>query len=329
MRFRLASLAALILAGVAQPALADGYHLTATAPLGAPDKWDYVAYDGPSRRVYVAHGSEVTVLDAEKGGLVGRVGDLDKVHGVAFVAGTKKGYATNGGGVTVFDLTSLATLGFLPTAPGADGIAYDGSSHRLFVMNGKAHSVSILDPKAGSVVATTDVGGKPEAAVGDGQGGLFVNVEDTGEIIRLDTQTAKLTTRWALPGCVEPHGLAYDAKSRHLFASCANSQVIAIDAVSGKITGTQPIGEGSDTVVFDGKRRILFSSNGDGSLSRIAVDAAGALKPLPSVPTRPTARTMALDAQSGRVFLVAGQRDANPAPSIVPGNLSLMIWDQE
>jgi len=305
---------------------ASVFHIVKTVPLGAPDKWDYLSFDQETHRVYIAHESEVTILDGLSGAIVGKVEGLNKAHGIAFVGRLHRGYATNDGRVTVFDLDSFRHLAGIVTDVGADAILSDPASGRVFVMNGKGHTVTAIDPDSNSVIKTVPVGGKPEFAAVDGKGGLFVNLEDTNEIVRLDTKAVAVTARWAIPQCEAPHGLAIDLQRQRLFASCVNGKMTVVDATSGAVKDVLPIGKGSDAVVFDSQRDVAFSSNGDGTLSMIAVDAEGGLTTLSPITTVPGAKTMTLDRQSGRIFLVAG--DADPkAKSIVPGSLKLLILE--
>jgi YVTN family beta-propeller protein len=305
---------------------AAAFRIVKSVPLGGSDKWDYLSFDQGTRRVYVAHDSEITVLDGMSGTIVGRVEGLNKAHGVAIVGRLRRGYATNNGGVTVFDVDNFRHLAEIVTGVGADAVLYDPSSDRVFVMNGKGHSVTAIDPDTNSVIKTIGVGGKPESAAVDGRGTAFINVEDTSEIVRLETTAVAVTARWAIPQCEAPHGLAIDSQRHRLFASCVNAKMAVVDATSGAIKEMLPIGKGSDAVVFDPKPGVAFSSNGDGTLSMIAESSEEGLSVLPPVRTSPGARTMTLDRQSGRIFLVAGDADST-GKSIVSGSLKLMILE--
>jgi DNA-binding beta-propeller fold protein YncE len=303
----------------------------AMVPIDGADQWDYVSYDQGSRRVFLAHDREVTVLDGVSGSLVGRIADLVQAHGVAFVPSLGRGFATNNDGVTAFDLKDLRTLGNIATDAGADGVLFDGASGWLIVMNAKGQSVSFVDPASGLVEKAVGVGGKPEAAASGGDGRIFVNVEPTGEIVRLDARTKAETARWRIDGCEKPHGLAYDALTQRLFSGCANGRLAVVDSDSGALATLLPIGLGNDTVLFDSRRRLVLSSNGDGTLSMISVGRHGELTRLPDVVTRPGAKTMAFDSESGRIFLAAGDVGNLPAAErakapIAPGSLSLLIY---
>ncbi len=303
------------------------FSLVKTVPIGGPDRWDYLVYDAKDGRLLVAHGSEVTVLDGASGRIVGRVGGLKGVHGVALVPGLGRGFAANGAGATAFDLQHLTPLASVPTAAGADAAVYDPASRHVFVMNGKAHSITAIDPGRAAPLGTIPFGGKPEFAVADGAGGLFVNREDKGEIVRVDTATLRIDARWPLPGCVEPQGLALDAAHHWLFSGCSNKKLMVVDARSGHIVDRLPIGQVNDAVLFDARRGMVFTSNSDGTVSRIAETGAGGFAVLPALTSEPGARTMAFDSARGRLYLVTadflpGRRHARP------GSVKVLFLDE-
>jgi YVTN family beta-propeller protein len=305
--------------GEAQPS----FHLVKTVPLGGADKWDYLVYDQDDHRLFVSHGSEVTVLDSHEGTILGRIGGLTGAHGIALVPELGRGYIANNDRATVFDLTSLAVVAEIPAGSGADAITYDPASHRVFVMNGKAGSVSVIDPAANKVVATIPLAGQPEFSAADGRGSLYINIESNREIVRLDTKTLTIAARWPISDCEAPHGLAVDGEGRKLFSSCVNAKLMTVDADSGKIIAALPIGKGSDAVVYDPPRKRAYSSNGDGSLSMIAETEDG-ISALPPATTAPGARTMAQDPANGRIFLVTNDRDQG---RIVPGSVKALFFD--
>lgn len=334
-RLSLRVLAAMALLSAAVPVKAEvaipGFRLSQIVPLGSPDKWDYLLFDPASHRLFVAHGSEVTVVDGPSGRILGRVGGLTGAHGIALVPG--RGYVTNNGQATVFDLAGLGRLQDIPADAGADAAITDTATGDVFVMNGKGHDITVIDPRTDTVRGRVALGGKPEFNAIDGKGALFVNIEDKSEVVRLDTASLKIEARWSIPQCESPHGLAVDPDSRRLFVGCVNARLMVLDADSGRPVATLPIGKGSDAVVFDPRRRIVFSSNGDGTLSRVAETGAEDFVALPSVATAPGARTMALDPDSGRLFLVTAEPDKDGGQSgrsrFVPGTVKLLILDPE
>jgi YVTN family beta-propeller protein len=318
------------LLGVGEAAAAPSYRLAATLKLGAPDHWDYLTFDPATARVFVAHGTEVTVVATKSWRIAGRVGGLAGAHGVVLVPGGH-GYVASGntGTVTVFNQASLAVLGTVPAQPHADALAYDPSSRNLYVMNSRSGSITVIDTSRDRAVATIATGGNLEFAASDERGHLFVNRTDNGTVLRIDTATGAVTATWQMPGCIAPHGMAIDSALHRIFSSCENASITVTDAATGKILAQAAIGHGSDAVAFDAMRHRILSSNGDGTLS--LVDSVS-LKPLGSVATARGARTMAVDPSSGRVFLVtADVTNTEPAglqkPDFVPGTLKLLAFD--
>lgn len=311
------------------------YEVTKTVPLGAPDRWDYVLFDAPSHRVYVAHGDRVTVVDGLNGSIIGQVeGYPGGTHGIAVVSALGRGFTDDGhaGEAGAFDLKTLKTSKRIKTAEDADGMAFDSVSGHVFVVNGDSGTVTVIDPKQEKAVAEVQGGGKLEAAVAGDDGKLYVNGAEKSEILRVDTKRNQIDARWPIPGCKSPHGIAIDNKSRRLFASCVNKVLVVVNLDSGATVATLPIGAGTDSAAFDPNRQRIFSANGrDGTLSVLQEKDPQTFVPLATVKTAVSARTMDIDPASGRIYLVAA--DIMPAateagrPSIVPGSLKLLFID--
>jgi YVTN family beta-propeller protein len=322
-------------------ALADApdYVLTKTVPLGAPDRWDYVAYDAPSHRVYIAHGDRLTAVDGRDGTKLGDVtGFPGGTHGTAIVTRYGRGYTDDGkaGTVSAFDLTTLKTGKTIPASPDADGMAFDPTSGHIFVIDGDSAKVTVIDPAADAAVTTIEAGEALEAADTDGHGKLFVNGEADNNVLVIDTKTNKVTARDALPGCQRPHGMAVDGEHARVFVSCPNGVMVVLDGNSGAVLASLPIGKYSDSAAYDPKRKRAFSANGDGTLSVIEERDPKTFVLAATVKTAPGARTMAVDPESGRVFLVTADIDrinppteagGRPYPHYVPGSFKLMFFD--
>jgi DNA-binding beta-propeller fold protein YncE len=335
------SIAALAVVGVsgatfAQPA--PDYRTVKTVALGEPDRWDYVVFDAASNRVYVAHGTELTVVDAKTGDITGRVkGFVGTTHGIALVAGSNRGYTDEGeaGKAASFNLKTLAVEKRIRAAEGADAITFDPVSNHVFIINGDAGTITVIDPTKDVAIATVTVGGKLEYGVPGEQGKLFVNGADKRELVRIDTATNQIEARWPLPACESPHGLAIDPHSHRLFVSCLNEIINVVDSQTGHIVATVPIGKGSDAVVFDPTRKLVFSSNGkDGTISVVAENDANTFVPLKNIQTRISARTMGIDQATGRLYLVAADVAPNTPPDkksgrvpTQPGSLKLLFLD--
>jgi YVTN family beta-propeller protein len=333
--------------GLASPSRAQStpsYRVTKTVALGTPDRWDYVVFDPPSHRVYVSHGDRVTVVDGHDGTIIGQVeGFAGGTHGIAISKATGRGYTDDGraGEAGSFDLKTLKPEKRIKAAEDADAVVFDPASGHVFVVNGDGGTLTVIDPQTDSAVATVAAGGKLEFAVAGGNGKLYVNGEEKKEIVRVDTKTNQVDARWPIPNCTSPHGLAIDPSSHRLFSSCLNKLLVIVNADTGATVTTLPIGGGSDAVAFDPKRKLAFSSNGlDGNLSIIQEKDPQTFISLGNIDTAPTARTMSLDPDTGRLYLVAAEIDTKVAaePSqpngaaprrkpIVPGSLKLLFLD--
>lgn len=328
-----------VLALLCQAVAADTavhYRLVKSVPLGSPDHWDLLHYDPPTHRVFVTHQTEVTVVDGRSGVVIGRLPGIGGAHGVDLGAG--KGFADNGerGSLTIFDPATLKPLGEVKADADADDVVYDPASRRVFVMNGDPQDASAIDAADGRPIATLALGGKPESAVVDGAGKLYVNIKDQRQLVRIDTRSVRIDARWPIDDCQSPHGLAIDTASRRLFSSCMNSKLLVVDARDGRVVAELPIGRGTDSAAFDPVRKLAFSSNGDGTLSVIAERAGDQFVSLGEVPTAPGARTMALDPETGRVFVVTGEVAGSAPPKepghsprfdYMPGSVKLLMFD--
>jgi DNA-binding beta-propeller fold protein YncE len=314
---------------VATPA----YKISREVALGAPDKWDFLTFDGSSERIFVSHATEVDVVDAGSGAIVGRIPGFNTSHGIVTVPALGRGYADSGNtkSVIVFDLKTLKPLATLTAGEDADAMTYDPATKRVFVMDADGAAFTAIDAVKNQTISTVPLGGKPEAAVSDGTGTIYINLASTNEVVKLDAATLAIKARWPVAACESPHGLAMDTDTHRLFLSCKNDKLIVVSSDDGRVVADVPIGHGTDAADFDPKRKLIFSSNGDGTLSVIAERGADRFEKLADVPTRPGARTMALDTQTGRIFVMTG--DAEPSqvtargarPNFVPGSLKL-IW---
>src|SRR6476661_4941931 len=246
-----------------------GYHVIGEIKIGGEGGWDYLSVDSAARRLYVSHATHVVVVDLDANKIVGDIPDTPGVHGIAIAPELNKGFVSNGRGnnVTIFDLKTLKTIGTAATGENPDSIRYDAVSGRVFAFNGRSKSASAIDAKTGTVAATIPLPGKPEFSVADGKGHVYVNIEDTNEIVDIDAAKATVSKKYALTGCDGPSGLAIDAKNRRLFSVCGNRVMAISDPDAGKVIATPAIGAGSDGVVFDPSTGYAISSNGDGTLT--------------------------------------------------------------
>jgi len=333
-------LAALVVAAplrAAAPA-AGGHRLAPPFAVGGDGGWDYATADPAARRLFVSRGTHVMVVDMDSGKVVGDIPGTDGVHGIALAQDLKKGFTSNGraGTVTVFDLPTLAVTGTIKvTGENPDAILYEPVTKRVFTFNGRGKNVTAIDAASGAVVGTLPVGGKPEFAVSDASGVVYVNVEDTAEVLAFDAKSLAVKGRWKLASCEEPTGLAIDPKSKRLFAGCSGNKTLSIlEAEGGKPVATVPIGAGCDAVAFDPGSGLAFASNGDGTLTVVKETSPGTYRAVETVATKKGARTMALDPSTHRIYLPAAQYGPTPAataevphprPPIVPGSFEILV----
>jgi len=313
------------------------YHLLRRVVLGGEGKWDYLTMDPVRRRLFIAHGTEVLVVDADQATMLGKIPDTPGIHGVALAQELGRGFTSNGADstVTVFDLASLRVLDRITvTGRKPDAIVYDSVSGRVFTFNGGSGNATVIDAATGKVAGTVPLGGKPEFAVADGQGRIYVNLEDRSALFSFDTRTLAPGPVWPLAPCESPSGLALDRRGRRLFSGCANRLMAVVDANTGRVLGTVPIGARVDANGFDPDTHRVFSSNGDGTLT--VADASGpTVRVIATIQTELGARTMALDPRTHHLFLVTAQfgptpaateQDPHPRPPTIPGTFTLLIF---
>ena len=301
-------------------------------PITSPGGWDYIAVN--NQKIYVSHGSQVNILDENSGDSVGFIPGTTGVHGIAFYNELNKGYTSNGrlNNVFVFDLKSNKVLKEIATGDNPDAISYDKFSKKIVTCNGKGKSLSIIDPVKDEVIATVDLGGAPEEAVGNGKGKLFVNLEDKNEIAVVDMKTFSVLYKWSIAPGEGATGLAMDTKTNRLFAGCDNKMLVVVNADNGKVVSSLPIGKGCDGVVFDDKSNLIFTSNGEGNITVIKEVNENKFEVVQTIPTKATARTIALDPANHTLFLPSA--DVEPAApgavagarrKLVPGSFKVLV----
>ena len=330
-----------VLLGTAGNAAAAEYTLKQKFNIGGEGGWDYLTYDASSNRLFIARGTRVQVVDPDKGVVLAEIADTPGVHGVALASDLGKGYTSNGrdNSVSVFDLKTLKTLTKVMTTGGEnpDFIAYDQVSKRVLAFNGRSHNASVVDAVSDKLVATIPLSGKPEAAVADGKGMMFVDIEDKNEIAAIDTKKGAVVATWPLPGCEEPAGLAIDEKTRRLFVGCHNKLMVVLNADSGKVVTTLPIGEGVDATVFDVGTTQIFSSQSDGTLTIVKEETADKFSVQQNANTQRGARTMALNPKTHDVYLVSAEFDeappaagqTRPRRTMKPGSFTLLVMGEK
>jgi DNA-binding beta-propeller fold protein YncE len=320
---------------VAQVQKPAGYHLLKKHVLGGEGGWDYMALDGKTRLLYVTHGGAVEILNVDTGVKGEAITNLKGVHGVAFAPERNRGYISNGRGnsVSVFDLRTHKIIEEVPSSgQNPDAIMYDVFSGRVFTFNGRTANATAIDADTDKVVGTVDIGGKPEFAVTDGKGTIFVNNEDKSEVVAFDAKSLEVKKRWSIAPGEGPSGLAIDLKGMRLFSVCDNVMVVS-DFVNGKVVTTVPIGGGPDAVRFDPETGLVFASNGEGTLTVVKQESADKYAVLETVTTARGARTLELDPKTHHVFVVTAEfgpapapttEEPRPRPAVIPGSFMVL-----
>lgn len=315
------------------------YHVLRHISLGGEGGWDYLTFDTVGHRLFISRGTHVMVVDAESGKVVGDIANTPGVHGIALVQDLGRGFASNGKDATVteFDLKNLHEVARIKVGERPDAIIYDPFSKRVFTFNAGSKDTTAVDAATGKVAGHIPLGGKPEFSAADGKGRMYVNIEDKSEIVEFDAVALKETHRWKLEDCEEPSGLAMDIENRRLFAGCGNKKMAIVNADTGKIVTMMPIGDGVDANAFDPGTKLAFSSNGEGNLTVVASEASDKYRVRETVLTAKSARTMALDPTTHRVYVVAAKfgpapkptaENPHPYPSVLPGTFELIELGQ-
>jgi len=298
--------------------------------------WDYLTMDDSTGRLFVSHGTQVQVVDVKQGKVIGTISDLHGVHGIALAQKLNKGFITNGkdSSVTIFDLKTCAKITTVKvTGANPDAILFDPFSNKVFIYNGRTSNATVIDANTNKVVETIPLDGKPEFSVSNGNGKVYVNIEDKSEISMINSSTLKVEKTWPIKPGQEPSGLAIDNSTHRLFAVCDNKLMVVMDAENGKVITTLPIGENVDGAAFDPGLKRAYSSNGDGTMTVVQEENANTFKVLGNVPTQKGARTISVDEKTHRIYLTTAEFGAtpettkdnpHPRPSLKPGTFVVL-----
>ena len=341
-RNRILAISAVVLATIAGWAATGGYHLAKTYKLGAApggkEYFDYITVDAEARRVYLSHGTEVLVVNADTGALVGKISGLQRDHGVVLVKDLDRGFISDGdaGAVVIFDPKTLKTISTVKAADDADCIIYDPASGNVFTFNGDSASATAIDPKAGKLVGSVDLGGKPEFAAADGKGTLYGNLEDKNEVVAIDSSALKVKARYPVAPGGSPVSMAMDREHRRLFIGARKPQLLLVmDADNGKIVQSLPISAGVDAIVFDPGTMQVFASTREGNIHIFHEDSPDHLSAVETVKTEVGAKTMGLDTKTHNLFTDTSDFGPAPAPTAkkphpspvpVPGTRRLRVY---
>jgi DNA-binding beta-propeller fold protein YncE len=305
--------------------------------LGGDGGWDYLTVDPGSHHLFISRSTHVMVIDADSGKPIGDIPDTPGVHGIALANDLGRGFTSNGreGTVSIFDLKTLKPISKVQgVGDNPDAILFDPATRRVFTFNGRSHNSTAIDAASGNIVGKIELGGKPEFGVSTGEGELFVNIEDKSELLALDPKELKVKSRWPLAPCESPSGLAIDKKNRRLFVGCDNKMMAVVNADTGKVISTLPIGDGVDADRFDPDNKLAFASCGEGVLTVVKEDSSDKFSVVQNVKTERGARTMELDPKTHEIYLVTAKfgpppaataEQPHPRPSILPDTFELLV----
>jgi len=313
-----------------------GYKVVGHYPIGGVGGFDYISIDSSARRLYVSRGTQVEVLDADNGKIIGTIADTPGVHGAAIAAAFKHGFTSNGREhkVSMFDTTTLQLIKKIDVGRGPDGIYYDDRTKRVFTNNHGSHDITAIDASSGEVVGTVAAKGDGEQAIIGKDGLIYVNSEDTAEVIAFDPKSLEVKQRFPIGVAKTPTGLAYDAKTNRLFIGCRNEpKMVVMDAATGRVINSFPIGAGVDYAGFDPDAHLIFFSCGDGNLSIYREKSADVYEDAGAVKTQPSAKTMAFDPKTKKIFLPAAeytegppaQPGGRPTRTMKPGSFVIVV----
>ena len=315
---------------------AANYKVIGRYPIPGVGGFDYVMLDSSARRIYVSHATQVDVLDADSGKVVGTIPDTPGVHAVAIAPAFKHGFTSNGreNKVSMFEPSTLQVIKKIDVGKGPDGIYYDPASKRVFTNNHGSHDITAIDAATGAVVGTVNIGGDGEQAIIGADGLIYVNSENTAEVVVFDPKSLEVKKRFPIGVAKVPTGLAYDAKTKRLFIGCRNEpKMVVMDAATGKVINSFPIGAGVDYAAFDPGAGLIFFSCADGTLSIYHEKAADDYNDAGAVKTQPSAKTMAFDPKTKKIFLPAAEYletppsepGKRPQRSVKPGSFVVLV----
>jgi hypothetical protein len=314
----------------------SSYRVTHTYPLGGEGSWDYVVPDPPNHRLFIARQNRVMVVDEDTGKLLGEITGIQGAHGTAIAESTGHGFATSGNdeSVVMFDLKTFKTLARMHAAEDADAILYDPPSNRVFTLNGDAHSSTVIDPKAGTVITNIELGGKPEYGASAGNGKVYANLTDTAEVVEIDAKSATVARRWPTSPCKNPVSMAIDTAHHRLFSGCRSGVMAVSDYQTGKIVATVPIGTGVDGAGYDAGSGHAFASNADGTLTVVHQDSPDQYHVAETVQTPPGSRNMGLDSVNHRIFVPSAKFGPPPTsgrgrPPVLPDTFTLLVIERD
>ena len=317
---------------------AGGYRLLQTIPVAGDDGWDHPTVDSAARRLYVTHGTHVVVIDVDSGKLLGKIDNTPGAHFTVIDSELDRGFISNGGAarLTIFNTKTLATSGEVKSTGENPGpTVFDPASKRVFTFNLNTHNATVIDSKEGKVVGGFDLGGRPELVGTDAKGNVFANLVQKNVVLQVDSWKMTAGQTWPVAPGVGPRTMAVDQKNGRLFIGCANRLLVILDSNSGRLISSVPIGPGPDDSAYDPETRLIYTSNGDGTVSVIQQESPDRYSVLETVKTAPGARNMTLDLKTKKIFLPLFDRGSPPAPTaetpnprgnVIPGTFRVLVF---
>lgn len=342
MKLKQCVIAVLMLLSAGPGFAGEGYHLLKKIPLSGDKGWDYLRVDSKAGRLYLTHGDRVQIVDINGDTLLGELQGLQGVHGVALANDLNRAYVSDGqaNAAICFDLLHFKIISTIPTQRKPDAIVFDPVTSRVFAMNGESASATVIQAGDNQVLGNIELGGQPEFAVADGQGHVFVNLEDKSELACLNSKTMKMSGHFSVAPGQSPSSLSMDAKHHRLFIGCRNGLMVVMDSESGAVMASLSIGAGVDASAYDPELGLVFHSCGDGTLSVIHQDDPDHYSLVENVVTPRGSRTMALDLKTHHVFLAsaefaplptpeAGHEKEHVRPAIIGGSFALLEFGRD
>jgi YVTN family beta-propeller protein len=318
---------------------ADGpYHQLKQIPIGGEGGWDYLSVDSSARRLYVSHATKVVVVDLDKDAVAGEIAPANGVHGIAVAPDLGRLYVSNGreATVSVVDAKTLQILSTVKTGENPDAILYEPVHKEVYAFNGRGKSATVFDAKTGEVRATIALPGKPEFAVFDEKAGrIYDNIEDTSQLVAIDPSAHAVVATWPIAPGEEASGLALDPEGHRLFVGCSNKLMEMIDAASGMVLASVPIGPGVDANAYDPGTGLAFASSSDGTLTVARAEGKDKLTVVQTLATPSRSRTMTLDPMTHKLYVAAAEFGPPPSgpdgrpqrPPVVAGSFKIVVYE--
>jgi YVTN family beta-propeller protein len=320
---------------------AEPYHLLKEIPTGGDGGWDLLTIDEAGHRLYVSHATQVVVIDTDKDAVIGEITNTPGVHGIAIAPKLNRAFVSNGRSntVSVVDLKTLRTISTVATGANPDAMLYEPSQSEVYAFNARGNSATVFAADStNKIITTIELGSNPEFAVADPKAGrIYLNLEHSSEVVAIDIKTHQVVNRWPITPGEEATGMGFDAAHQRLFLGCANKMMVMMDATSGKIIASVPIGDGVDANAFDPATQLAFASCREGTVTIAHEDSPDKLNVVQTLPTARGSRTMALDSKTHKIYLPAAEYETpeqapgatRQRPKMIAGSFKILVFGRE